>query len=101
MGHISKACKKVGINRWTYYDWLKKSEFKQALDEAVEGHNDIIHKNILEMAQNKDKDMMKFWAKTQMKHRGFIETQHLEHSGTIDYPTEINITPIKKKKKKK
>lgn len=83
MGNISKACEDVDINRGTYYRWMKRARFRTMYDEAIEKHNDLIFQRILNLALKEDKDMLKFWAKTQMKHRGFVERTELEHSGEI------------------
>ena len=83
LGNISEACKEVGISRKTYYRWLKQNKFNQMLNDATEHHNDLIYQRILKKALEEDKDMMKFWAKTQMKHRGFYEKQETEYSGEV------------------
>ncbi len=80
-GNISKACEVIGINRGTYYKWMKKKKFLIIYDEAIERHNDLIYQRILNLALKEDKDMLKFWARTQMKHRGFVEKQEVEHMG--------------------
>jgi hypothetical protein len=72
-GHISNACKKVKINRSTFYEWKEDLPFKEAFEEAIETHNDTIEQRILRLALDGDKDMLKFWAKTKMKKRGFTD----------------------------
>ena len=83
LGHITKACEDAGIGRKTYYRWMKKPNFKEKFDETLETHNDLIFQRILRIAMESDKDMLKFWAKTQMKHRGFVEKQEIEVGGEI------------------
>lgn len=82
-GNISKACEDIGIVRKTYYRWLNKPAFKEMYDNAIEKHNDLIFQRILKLALESDKDMLKFWARTQMKHRGFVEKQQIEIEGSI------------------
>jgi len=82
-GNISAACEEVGIERKTYYRWMKKRNFQSMYSEAIEKHNDLIYQRILKLALESDKDMLKFWAKTQMRHRGFVEKQEIEHTGKI------------------
>lgn len=91
MGHITSACKEVSISRETYYAWLKIPVFKAAFDDAIETHNDAVFQRILGLALQSDKDMLKLWAKTQMKHRGFIEKQEVEHSGNINRKDDIEL----------
>lgn len=92
LGHITNACKEVDIERSTYYDWMKDEFFLEKFNDSNEHFNDSVMRRILSFALKNDKDMLKFWAKTQMKHRGFIENQRLEieHSGSLN-PTEIQI----------
>jgi hypothetical protein len=83
LGNISKACSDVNIDRGTFYNWLKEPEFKQMFDNAIEEHNDLIYSRIFKKALEEDKDMLKFWAKTQMKHRGFTEQRDIKLSGEV------------------
>ena len=95
LGNITAACKEAKVkDRTTYYDWLEKSEFKQEMDNAIELHNDLVYQRILKIALENDKDMLKFWAKNQMKHRGFVEKQEIEHLGEqinikVNIPEEV------------
>ena len=81
LGHITHACEKAKINRGTYYLWMASEPFKSAFQDAVEQHNDAVQSIILGLALNRDKEMLKFWAKTQMKNRGFTEAINVQHSG--------------------
>ena len=106
LGNISLACKEAKIDRGTYYDWIIKEPFKTKFDEAIQEHNDAVQSIILSMAINRDKEMLKFWAKTQMKNRGFTEQINLNHSGELDkklevvFIDEIRSDAISKKTKK-
>ena len=84
MGHITDTCKEVKIDRGTYYDWMEKELFKRKLDEEMEHFNDSVQRRILKLAMKDDRDMLKFWAKNLMKHRGFVEKSEslVEHTGT-------------------
>jgi len=88
-GNISKACKKVGVDRTRYYDWMKNPQFQQAMQDVIESHNDLVIEKILKLALQSDKDLLKFWAKNQIKHRGFVEKQEVQHSGEIDNKLEV------------
>lgn len=93
-GHIGKLCKELGINRCTYYDWLKSAKFKQEIANKMEEIYDTVEGMILtRMEEMDDRELMKFYAKTKMRHRGFIEKTEVEHSGNIP----INIEIIQKK----
>ena len=83
-GHITEACKEAEINRGTYYGWMKDESFVKLFNESLESFHDEVQRRILKLAMNDDKDMLKFWAKTQMRHRGFGDKQEIELSGKID-----------------
>jgi hypothetical protein len=43
LGSITQACKDVGINRGTHYDWLKTDKrYQKAVDDAEEVYKDAI-----------------------------------------------------------
>ena len=83
LGNISKACKEMSINRTTFYNWLKEPDFKQLFEDAIESQNDMVFARIFKKTLEEDKDMLKFWAKTQMKHRGFTEQRNINLSGEV------------------
>ena len=81
LGHITDTCKEIGIDRGTYYFWMEQDLFKEKLAESMEHFNDSVQRRILKLAMKDDKDMLKFWAKNLMKHRGWVEKSEIEHSG--------------------
>jgi hypothetical protein len=86
--HIANTCKSVGIDRQTYYMWIKNDpEFKIEMDVLVEKINDDIEKTLVSKAKEGNTDLIKFWAKTKMKHRGFAEDPE-----QATHVTAINIT---------
>jgi len=88
LGHIGKACEAADINRATYYDWQNRDpKFVERLHEKIENINDNLEQIIVAKAHKGDNDLLKFWAKTKMRHRGFVESQ--EQTTNI---TAINIT---------
>lgn len=82
-GHIGNACRDACIGRTLYYEWMKDDYFLMCFDHAKEEFNDSIQSRIVKLAELDDRDMIKFWAKTQMKHRGFVEKQEIEVSGNF------------------
>lgn len=74
LGHIDKACKAAGIARSTYHHWYATdSNFKEQLLSNIEAINDNIEQVIVARALKGDNQLLIFWAKTKMKHRGFVE----------------------------
>lgn len=80
--NIYNTCKAMNINRASYYDWINKNPaFKEAVEEAKEGFQDWVESQIVQCMQEKDRTMLIFYAKTKMKHRGYVERQEIQHSG--------------------
>ena len=90
-GNITKACQEVGISRMAFYKWMRETKFKEMFANAISQHNDVIYERIYSLAESGDKDMLKFWAKTQMKDWGFTEKQELEHSGEVAENKTLNV----------
>ena len=88
LGIVTTACKIVGIDRGTHYNWLKDDE---EYHEAVKGIEDIaldfaeskLHKSI----ENGSDTATIFFLKTQGKKRGYIERQQIEQEASAG--TEI------------
>lgn len=92
-GIISDACRKVGVSRQTYYDWLKSDpEFKVSAEEIGEEAIDFVESKLFEKINGvtvkvngtKDEDDITyqqppsdtaiiFYLKTKAKKRGYVE----------------------------
>lgn len=73
-GLVSTTCRKVGISRSTYYKWRKDdSQFADRADEVKELQKDVVEALILKKMKDGDTAMLIFYAKTQMKDRGYVE----------------------------
>jgi len=73
-GLVATTCRKVGISRSTYYKWRKDdSQFADKADEVKELQKDIVEALILKKMKDGDTAMLIFYAKTQMKDRGYVE----------------------------
>lgn len=100
---ISKTCKACNITRTTYYRWLKDyPEFESAVKECKENDKDWVEsqmktlmrgipildeKNIIVGWKVKPSEtMLIFYAKTQMKDRGYGDTVD---SNTNNIPIQI------------
>lgn len=73
-GLVATTCRKVGISRSTYYKWRKDdSQFADRADEVKELKKDAVEALILKKMKDGDTSMLIFYAKTQMKDRGYVE----------------------------
>ncbi len=82
LGVVTGACKMVGIDRTTHYQWLKDDEaYKQAVksidDVAIDFAESQLHKQI---GKGKTQATI-FYLKTKGKKRGYVEKQELDISG--------------------
>lgn len=73
-GLVATTCREVGISRSTYYKWRKDdSQFADRADEVKELQKDAVEALILKKMKDGDTAMLIFYAKTQMKDRGYVE----------------------------
>jgi pyruvoyl-dependent arginine decarboxylase (PvlArgDC) len=84
LGIVTIACKEVGIERSTHYDWIKDDEeYKKQVEDigdvAIDFAESMLHKQI----QDRDTTATIFYLKTKGKKRGYIEKFEMEHSGGI------------------
>ena len=78
LGVVTTACKQVGINRSTHYDWLKNDEEYASQVKALENivldfAESQLHKQILDG----NTTATIFLLKTKGKSRGYIERQEV------------------------
>jgi len=88
-GLITTAAEKAGIDRRTIYRY--KDEFPtvaEAIEEAQERLYDTAESKIFEKIEEGDTTMIIFFAKTRMKHRGYVEKQEIEHIGPMKVVVE-------------
>jgi hypothetical protein len=84
LGVVTTACKEVGINPSTYYDWLKKDEQFRTQVEAIENVAlDFATTHLYKQIKEGNVAAIIFFLKTKGKRRGFVEKQQAEHSGSI------------------
>lgn len=77
-GIISSACRAAGISRMTYYRYYNEDpEFKEKADDIKELQKDFAESLILKKMKEGDTTMLIFYAKTQMKDRGYSERKEI------------------------
>ena len=95
-GLVATTCRKAGINRSTYYKWRKADdEFAQAADDIKELQKDAVEALILKKLKDGDTAMLIFYAKTQMKDRGYVERNEIVGKDGRDLvKREIDLTKL-------
>lgn len=95
-GIVTEACRSIGLNRSTYYEWLKNDpEFKQAVEEITDTAIDYVEGKLFEKiggvevqtynqkgepviyTQPPSDTAIIFYLKTKAKKRGYIEKSEL------------------------
>lgn len=102
-GIVTDSCRKVGLARSTFYEWLKTDpDFKSAVDEIQDVALDFVEGKLferingVEVVKGEDKDgneityslppdtqAIGLYLKTKGKKRGYYEKQEIEHSGQV------------------
>lgn len=80
LGIVTTACKMVGINRSTHYEWLKEDEdYKKAVESLEDMTLDFAESKLHKLIEGGDTSATIFFLKTKAKKRGYIERQQIEH----------------------
>ena len=91
LGIVTTACKSVGINRKTHYDWLHSDEEYKADVESVEDIAiDFAESQLHKQIKDGNPTSTIFYLKTKAKKRGYIERQEI-HQETTYKSLDINI----------
>lgn len=87
-GIIASACKAANISRMTYYRWYNEDpDFREKADDIKELQKDFAESLILKKMKEGDTTMLIFYAKTQMKDRGYSELKEVK----IDAPKGLTV----------
>ena len=91
LGIVTTACKSVGIDRGSHYNWMKddeqyKSEVESIEDIAIDFAESQLHKQIKDGIPTSTI----FYLKTKAKKRGYVERTEVHQETTIK-SLDINI----------
>lgn len=88
LGIVTTACKIVGIDRGTHYNWLKDDEdYRDAVNGIEDIAIDFAESNLHKLIQSGDTASTIFFLKTKGKKRGYIE--RVENHNTIDLNPDL------------
>lgn len=91
LGVVTTACKKVGIGRTTFYQWLKDDkEFKNQVDDISNIALDFVESQLHKQILDGNTSATIFYLKTKGKKRGYVERQEITgFEGTKLFDVEI------------
>ncbi|MBO5874387.1 MAG: hypothetical protein J6Q35_05080 [Rikenellaceae bacterium] len=96
-GIVASACKAANISRMTYYRWYNEDpDFREKADDVKELQKDFAESLILKKMKEGDTTMLIFYAKTQMKDRGYTERKEItgKDGEALLNTKEIDITKL-------
>ena len=84
LGVVTTACNSVGIDRSTFYEYVKNdAKFADAVADVDNIALDFAESQLHKQIQNGEVSSTIFYLKTKGKKRGYIEKSEVEHGGTI------------------
>lgn len=77
-GIVRPACRLTGVSPSTFYRWYNEDpDFRDKVDDVKELQKDFAEALILKKIEDGDTSMLIFYAKTQMKDRGYTERKEI------------------------
>lgn len=102
-GIVSSACKAANVSRMTYYRYYNEDpNFREKADDVKELQKDFAESLILKKMKEGDTTMIIFYAKTQMKDRGYTERREITGKDGEDLirTKEIDLTKLSEEERK-
>jgi len=94
LGVVTSACKKVGIGRTTYYQWLKDDDaFAEKVNDIQDVAIDFAESQLHKQIKDGSTAATIFYLKTKGKKRGYVERIEQETTHNIN---DFNIKDIVK-----
>jgi hypothetical protein len=91
LGVVTVACKSAGVDRSTFYRYYKEDdEFRAAVDGIGEVALDYADSQLHKQIKEGSTAATIFYLKTKGKRRGYIESQHHDHT-TDGKPIQIPV----------
>ena len=76
LGIVSTACKTVGINRSTHYDWFNNDEhYAEQVNDVAEQAHDFVESQLHDQIRDGNTTATIFYMKCKMRSRGYVERQ--------------------------
>lgn len=95
LGIVTLACKEVGIERSTHYDWLKADEeYKKKVEDIGEVALDFAESKLHKQIDKEDTTATIFYLKTKGKKRGYVERTEITGQDGRPFVSKITIEVI-------
>ena len=101
LGVVTTACKSVGINRQTHYNWMEQDpEYKKAVESIEDIAIDFAESKLHKQIDKGDTTATIFYLKTKGKKRGYIEKTQIkiEKESPIFNGIDLSVESEKNKK---
>ena len=90
LGIVTTACKSVGVDRGTFYNYYNSDpEFKAAVDELENVSLDFAESTLYGLMRDKNPAAVIFYLKTKGRKRGYTEHSSVEHSGRLQQEQHV------------
>ena len=100
-GNITAIAKRLGVSRPTIYNYINHwKTVKDAIHDAREEKKDFVEDRMFKRIMEGSDVMMIFYAKTQMKDRGYIERQEISGGGKPQEIINYTVDEWRKKQEK-
>lgn len=88
--NITSACRRVGLTRTTYYDWVATDpNFKEMVDEVEDMKLDFVEDQAMKKIGEGCSRLIEFYLRTKGKKRGFTEEITSYEDDTIEFTLNI------------
>jgi len=92
LGIVTTACKTVGIDRSTHYEWMKNDpEYKKSVDSIEDMAIDFTESKLFQKIKGEDTACIIFYMKTKAKKLGYIEGRDITSGGEKLAPVQITV----------
>lgn len=92
LGVVTSACKAVGINRSTHYDWLQNDpDYKKAVESIEDIAIDFAESKLHKQIDKGDTTATIFYLKTKGKKRGYVERNEVTGADGQDLNLKVEI----------
>ena len=92
LGIVTTACKSVGIDRGTHYNWMKDDDDYAAKVLSIEDMTiDFAESQLHKQIKEGNSTSTIFFLKTKAKKRGYVERQEISGVDGSDFNLNVNI----------